>query len=330
MFNGIAKFIYKIFGFDVDIYNKHAARSDQYIFESKPKLYLFIKFGTFALIFLSAAVFIYMYCVVLYSPFVMYPYLDHHGVQQWDTGAEGMGDVEGRAWIYLVFAVIYSFSAIRLWNVLWSLRHKNKVQRSNILYSFNYIFFMTAGMIVIVRFSLYFTLDDIQNYLTPSVMHGTYLKNKGHEMNVTMITVGYFWLILVTILNFIFIALGFVTKPKLRKEVKERIESDKKKHITIIQDEIGDVRVYLPKFLLPNNEHDKSSLKLGDEVIMKGKVRKAKDGNGSMIQIIDFDVYKHGIIIAPDNTKKDNLIKPDENIHNEYKPGRWQDEAERL
>lgn len=311
MFNGIAKFIYKIFGFDVDVYNKHVLRSDQYIFDSKPKSYLFLKFGTFALIFLSAAVFIYTYCVVLYSPFINYPYIDKNGIQQWGTGPEGMGDVEGRAWIFLVFSVLYSFSAVRLWNLLWSLKHKNKMQKANILYSFNYVFFMTAGMIVIIRFSLYFTLDNMQDYLKPSVMHVTYEMNKGHEMNVTMITVAYFWLILITILNFVLIALCFVIKPRLKKEIMEDIKNDHKKTVTILSEEvIRDVRVYFPKSLLPNNEHGHYSLRLGDEVLMKGKVRKAKDGKGAVIQVVDFDVLAKTIkIIEPDQINSNN---PDE------------------
>lgn len=309
MYNGIAKFIYKLFGFDVDVYNKFANRNDQFIFTSKPKLYLYLKFGTFIGIFLSAAVFIYLYCVILYSHSVNYPYYLNNK-EYWSSGEFGMQDVASRSWVYLVFAVIYCFSAIKLWNLLWSLRKKNNVQRQNILYSFDYIFFMTAAIIVIVRFSLYFSVDQMQYYLNPTILKQTYEFNAENIMNVTMIAVGYYWVVIVTILNFLFILLCFIFKPLIKKDVKQKMNEAQQKYANIMKDTMNgtdNVLVYLPKALIPTDENGNISLRNNEELVLNGTFK--NDNNSEIIQITNLE-NKANLQITYINqmNKKDEII----------------------
>lgn len=91
--------------------------------------------------------------------------------------------VVSRAWTFLAFAVLFSFSAVRLWRLL-SLRKNNKIQRDNILFSFNYVFCMSAGFILTVRFSLYFSVDQLPFYLNSKILKETYSVNLYDEIHV--------------------------------------------------------------------------------------------------------------------------------------------------
>lgn len=334
MFNGIASFIYKMFGFDVDVYNKFASKSDQYIFKSENKIYLWFKFGTFGFIFSSAILFMYLASISSLSPFLMYPYIDENSLKFGNfSDPEGMGDLMGRAWIYIVFAVIYSFAAIRLWKVLWGLRKQNSVQRANSLYSFNYIFFLTSWIIMIIRFSLYFSLDDMQLYMNPHVFAETYSKNKlvqeyilrphvvaldsyvNYQTQAVAILVGYYWVVILTILNIICVTVLFIIKPRLKDDVKEKFIEAQKKYVSVIKttmnSSVDDLIVFLPKSILPVNANGKLNLENNEKVVLDGIIKDDKKDNKKVLQFVDFHTIKQGIMVAPDKTKKSKLIKPD-------------------
>lgn len=227
MLKRIIRAISKLFNFDLHEYDKQVATADKFIFKSKPILHLILKGLIYCLIIISAFTFIFLFAVIENNPHNLFPW-DYHGLLVYPTIKDSL---EKGAWVYMLFGVIYLITTLQIFKTLKGLNTKEKINRENTAFSFDYALMYTTFVICIVRMSLYFTVDNMQHFMNPNIYEASLKYNVNHGLDwrpLTMILASYYILIIVTILIGSTFLIAYFLKPKLQPDVLNTIRINTK------------------------------------------------------------------------------------------------------
>lgn len=217
--------IFKHFNFNLHEYNRLVRTSDQFMFRSQPKIHVFVKFFIYFLIFLSSFVFFYMYGVYNNHLNYLYPFERHLADGTiWHGYIPVKDSIASHTWIYILFGIIYLLSTIEFIKLIKGLKAKEKVVRLNDLYSFDYALFCSTLLVATIRLIIYFTLNDVQYFMNPSVYAETLKQNSPMQVEVSqMLLAGFYILTIVTCLLPAIYIIAYIAKPRLTKEMHEQL-----------------------------------------------------------------------------------------------------------